>query len=355
MIFGALSTNCFHCVDFDVLNGPTELAQFARGVSGMTCPLCGEKVEGYTLLADETDVPTLREGTWNRGAAPAPGFERFFAEHDGAYRSVHDVTEALRGQVSRSHGMSRRDRCAALTRQFNEAIAVIAFDEGRRAHERGDHTLARRAFGIAAGSNDQEVRAHAGFRLGMLDTEEGDVAAAARSYRRASETTVREVRAAALFQVGLSLRELGDADGAQAAFKDCLACEIDFVSGMAAFQCGTLLEERRRTVEARDMYALAVDLGLEGSTEAAINLGALEEAAGRWERARELWAYAFTSKDKRVRASAAFNLGRAWERGGRLRKAKAFYRIAARSPEKDLAERARVYRCTASKMWQPGR
>ncbi len=354
MILAAMSMRCFHCVDFDVMNSSAELLTFARRISGSRCPLCGDSVKEYVLLVDESDVDTLRDrtGPWDRGAGPTSGFERFFTERESAPSEVHDVTRALRGQVSGARDAKRKEQCAALTRKF---AGMFAFEQGQQAWERGELGRARKAFQVAAEAEDDELRAHAEFQLGNIDNAEGDFPAAVRRFRSATRTPVREVRAAALLYLGIALRKLGDLDGARTAYRDCMACEVPFVRGMAAFRLGTVLEEQGRSAKARDMYEFAVELDSEGSYEAAVNLGAMEEAAGRWERARSLWEYAFRSPDEEVKASAAFNLGRAWERAGRLRKAKSFYRIAARAPDREIAQRARAYRRTASKVWRDGR
>lgn len=354
MIFVAMSMVCFHCVDIEVMNSGTELGSFIRRVAGSNCPLCGTTVTAHTLLCDQDEFAHLsnKSGSWNRGAAPSPGFGRFLAEEDGGSTRFGDVAGKLRAQVAGSHDRRRREMCAKLTEEFS---AGVAFSEGERAAGQGDLEQARRAFEFAADSADEGSRVQAEIQLGDLDKANGDLRAASRRYRKAANATNPGVRAIALLYLGIALRMLNDMDGARAAYQDCVDIGDSPARGLAAFRLGTVLQDSGRTAEARDAYEFAVELDTDGSDEAAINLGAIEEAAGRWDRARSLWEYAFTTGDEDVKASAAFNLGRAWEHDGEVKKAKSFYRIAVKGPDRELAKRARYYRWTASRIWEPGR
>jgi tetratricopeptide (TPR) repeat protein len=260
----------------------------------------------------------------------------------------------LRRQVAGEHEQQRTEVCRKVTKLCSGSFALA---EGKKAEKRGDLGEARRAYQFAAESDDDAARTRAEYEIGCLDNAKGDLSAAVLRFRKSATTTESNLRAIALLYLGIALRTLHDIDGARKAYQECVDCGDTYARGMAGFRLGSVLADLGRAAEAREAYEFTVGLDAAGSAEAAVNLGVMAEADGRWDQAKSLWEYAFaaTEENEKVKATAAFNLGRVWEHEGQLRKAKDFYQIAADMPDPAIAERARAYHRTVSRKWRAGR
>ncbi|WP_410575499.1 tetratricopeptide repeat protein [Amycolatopsis sp. cmx-4-61] len=342
MMVGAISVECFHCVDFRVVNSTKATGEYLKSVAGTICPLCGTRTETFMLVVDSEDYRKIGDGvgTWNRGEEPAAGFSGFTDRADSGPRGTSAAAERLRGQLREQADRRRKATCQAIT---DFAAAGVALSVGREAKAAGQLAEARRAFEACAGTGKPEAFA-AGFHLGELAEADRDLAAAARWYRLAAGTADASLRAAATLYLGTVLRTSGDLDGATAAFQRCVDCGVAPMQGMAAFRLGAARHDRNDREGAREAYEFTLDLDDElSSPDAAMNLGALEEENGDWNRARSLWEYAHERGQAETSLLAAFNLGRYWQHQGNNRKARKFFKVAVRSEDPSVAARAKAY------------
>lgn len=341
MLLGAMSFDCFHCVDYRAVNSSSEMSEYLGGILGMTCPLCGVRVKKFRFVTDTEDLKELRDGTglWNKPAVPSPGFQRFRDVSHSPSDGFSVVAEKLRRELSAGHEKQRK----AILWSVTEVVqADFALTVGLEARQAKDVAAAREAFHVCARTG-KPVAARAAFFLGQLDEQEGKTKTAASWYQKATKSADTDFKALAYLHLGIVLHRGDDLPGASQAYRRCVDCGIAPMRGMAAYRLGTVLYDQRKLPEARDAYEFAVGLNdPHGSPEAALNLGALEEDDGNYVRATTLAEYAFQHGDESTRALAAFNLARSWEYRRRPGKARKYYKIAQNSDNPDIADRARA-------------
>jgi tetratricopeptide (TPR) repeat protein len=313
-----------------------ELGDFMKSIKGTVCPFCRVEAQTFWLVMDSADVNAIRTGKLPASAPPGAGFEMFGTPSTAGSRRSSAAAEILRAQVSASADRQRRETLERIT---DLVRAEFAFKGGQQALEAGDRAKAIAAFTICAGTGKPEAH-RAAFQLGELAKERGQSAAAIKWYRQAAESDEPEVRAIGFLYLGIALRQASRQEEALAAFRSAVACGPTPVHGLAAHRVGQVLEDLGRRSEAKAAYDFAVSLKALGSADAALNLGALEDEDGNWERARKFAEYAYKSDEQHLKQNAAFNLARYWEQRRRRSKARKYYEIAARGDDGVLAARA---------------
>lgn len=341
MLLGAMSCECFHCVDYRVVHSSNQTAEFLKSISGTVCPLCGLRAEEFWLVADSADIKKVRDGTgtWNLADDPTGEFARFGVRSDSSPRGSSAAADRLRGQLSASTDRRRKEMCQTITDVSKANVAMIV---GLKAREAGQLGKARKAFEVCAGTGKAESF-QAAYHLGDLDAAERNHSSAARWYERAAETPDANLRAVASVFLGVAYWKTGQLDAAERVFQRCADSGVSPAQGIAAHKLGVLRSEQNDRIGARAAYEFAVGLRDRlSSPDAALNLGAMEEDDGNWDRARDLWDYAHKSGPAETSRLAAFNLGRYWDHRGKDRKARTCYEIAQHCDDLSFASRARA-------------
>lgn len=341
MLFGAMSCECFHCVDVRNVNGSAQLEEYMEGLAGTICPLCGTRTETFYLVTDADDMRAVRDGggTWNKNAATTEGFSGFGTAAHAASGSS-PAADKLRGGLSAEAQRRRKQMCQAVTDLQRAGLSLSVGVEAKKA---GDTRKARHALEICVSTGEPESF-RAAYHLGEMAERAGDLAEAIAWYcKAAGEPSDQDFKAAAFLALGMALRSQGDLRAAVRAFQDGADCGPTPIRGMAAFRVGDVLYELGDIEKSQEAYEFTVALRDPlGSPDAAVNLGAYEEEAGNWARARDLWEYAFNNGADKVRDFAAFNLGRYWDHERKRRRARKYYAIAERSGDAVIAARARA-------------
>lgn len=341
MLYGALSHDCFHCVDYRYVHGPAEAREFITGVAGTVCAICSTRTETFEVLIDRQEYEDWREdrGTWDKAVPPGTGFAGFAKATGSPVPGTSPAAEALRGELTRAAAAKRRAVLEKLTERVQADVCLAA---GVKAWQAGQTDEARRALKVCARTGKPQAK-RAAFLLGDIARKTGDRQTAARRYAEAASSGDPEVRAPALLMLGECRELTGDLAGSIEAYRACVTAGPSVSQGLSAFRLGTVLTSRGDITGAQSAYETAYALRDPlSSPQAALNLGALDEDLGRWREATGCWEYAFSAGDGEVRALAAFNLARAWERRKRWRKARRFYEIALGATDRDIAARARA-------------
>lgn len=338
MFVGAISEDCFHCVEYREVPGRDQMSALLKGLSGTACLLCGVRTKTYKLLVDAADVARARAGGSVYTAEPADGFGRFNQRRGTGAGGSSKAAEQLRGQLS---GRADSQRRAVLERMSERYRADFSLEGGREALAAGDKAKATKAFTICAGTG-KPAAYRAAIQLGDLAAADGRGPAAIKWYRQATAAAEPEVKAAAHLYLGIALRKANRLAEAYDALRPATVDGPVVIRGLANCRAGQTLEDLGRRHEAKVAYRQALSLGTHGSAEAAVNLGAFAEEDGDWAQARKFAEYALKSDESGPAQSAAFNLARYWEHRRRGRKARKYYEIAARGDNKGLAMRARA-------------
>lgn len=150
MLYGALSHDCFHCVDYRSVNGPAEARAFITSVRGT---VCGTRTETFELVLDKDEVEN--HGTWGRAEPLGGGFAGFGNETRSPSPGTSPAAEALRGRLARTAAAKRRAVLEAMTDRVQASVCLMI---GVKAWQAGRADQARRALKACVGTGKPEAQ-----------------------------------------------------------------------------------------------------------------------------------------------------------------------------------------------------